>query len=152
MSIDIAQFHQVFFEESFELLDVMESGLLDLGIGDPDLETINAIFRGAHSIKGGGGTFGFTAISEFTHVLETLLDEMRNGERSVTRESVDVLLAAVDILRSMLSAAQEGTDFDAAEAADVHARLEKLLLAEKGVTEPVAAPPAEEAQIGRAHV
>ena len=145
MSIDIAQFHQVFFEESFELLDVMESGLLDLGIGDPDLETINAIFRGAHSIKGGGGTFGFTAISEFTHVLETLLDEMRNGERSVTRESVDVLLAAVDILRSMLSAAQEGTDFDAAEAADVHARLEKLLLAEKGVTEPVAAPPAEEA-------
>ncbi|MCB1746411.1 MAG: chemotaxis protein CheA [Gammaproteobacteria bacterium] len=127
MSIDIAQFHQVFFEESFEGLEVMESGLIDLEIGRPDSEAINAIFRAAHSIKGGSGTFGFTAISDFTHVLETLLDEMRNGTRDVTREAVDVLLLAVDSLREMLSAARDGSDFDAAAVAEVHDRLEELL-------------------------
>ncbi|MGE3772429.1 MAG: Hpt domain-containing protein, partial [Gammaproteobacteria bacterium] len=77
MSVDISQFHQVFFEESFEGLEIMESGLLALGVGEPDLEAINTIFRAAHSIKGGSGTFGFTAIGEFTHVMETLLDQMR---------------------------------------------------------------------------
>ena len=126
MSIDIAQFHQVFFEESFEGLEVMESGLVELEIGRPDIEAINSIFRAAHSIKGGSGTFGFTDIGEFTHVVEALLDEMRSGERDVTREAVDVLLAAVDSLRDMLNAARDGTDFDAASVADVHTRLEAL--------------------------
>ncbi len=127
MSIDIAQFHQVFFEESFEGLEVMESSLLDLEIGQPDSEAINTIFRAAHSIKGGSGTFGFSAIGEFTHVLETLLDEMRNGTRDVTREAVDVLLLAVDSLREMLSAARDGADFDANAVAEVHAKLERQL-------------------------
>lgn len=127
MSIDIAQFHQVFFEESFEGLEVMESGLLDLEIGRPDAEAINSIFRAAHSIKGGSGTFGFSAISDFTHVLETLLDDMRNGTRDVTRDAVDALLLAVDSLRAMLAAARDGATFDAAAVAEVHARLEALL-------------------------
>lgn len=127
MSIDIAQFHQVFFEESFEGLEIMESSLLDLEIGQPDSEAINTIFRAAHSIKGGSGTFGFSAIGEFTHVLETLLDEMRNGTRDVTREAVDVLLLAVDSLREMLSAARDGADFDANAVAEVHAKLERQL-------------------------
>ncbi len=81
MSIDMAQFHQVFFEESFEGLDIMESGLLNLDMGDVDSEAINTIFRAAHSIKGGSGTFGFSAVSDYTHVMETLLDEMRDGRR-----------------------------------------------------------------------
>jgi len=85
MSIDMAQFHQVFFEESFEGLEVMESGLLNLDMGDVDDEAINTIFRAAHSIKGGSGTFGFTSVSDFTHVMETLLDEMRDGRRQVTK-------------------------------------------------------------------
>ena len=127
MSIDVAQFHQVFFEESYEGLEVMESGLVDLEIGQPDSEAINAIFRAAHSIKGGSGTFGFSAISDFTHVLETLLDEMRSGKRQVTRAAVDVLLLAVDSLRSMLDAARSGTDFDAQAVADVHRKLEEEL-------------------------
>ncbi len=76
MSIDLSQFHQVFFEESFEGLDVMESSLLELDITDVDAEVINNILRAAHSIKGGTGTFGFQQVSEFTHVLETLLDEL----------------------------------------------------------------------------
>lgn len=127
MAIDVAQFHQVFFEESFEGLEVMESGLVDLEVGSPDIEAINAIFRAAHSIKGGSGTFGFSAISDFTHVLETLLDEMRAGKRQVTRDAVDVLLLAVDSLRSMLDAARSGTDFDAQAVADVHHKLEEQL-------------------------
>jgi chemotaxis protein histidine kinase CheA len=127
MAIDVAQFHQVFFEESFEGLEVMESGLVDLEVGSPDIEAINAIFRAAHSIKGGSGTFGFSAISDFTHVLETLLDEMRAGKREVTRDAVDVLLLAVDSLRSMLDAARSGTDFDAQAVADVHHKLEEQL-------------------------
>ncbi|MBA1333489.1 hypothetical protein QQ73_21430, partial [Candidatus Endoriftia persephone str. Guaymas] len=107
MSIDMAQFHQVFFEESFEGLEIMESGLLNMDPGTVDDEEINAIFRAAHSIKGGSGTFGFNDIASFTHVMETLLDEMRDGRRPVTSEAVDALLRSVDILRDMLSAASE---------------------------------------------
>ncbi len=112
MSIDMAQFHQVFFEESFEGLDIMESGLLNLDMGDVDDEEINTIFRAAHSIKGGSGTFGFTSVSDFTHVMETLLDEMRDGRRQVTQPAVDVLLGSVDCLREMLTAIQDEQDID----------------------------------------
>ncbi len=63
MSIDMSQFYQVFFEESREHLDSMESLLLELDIGDPDAEQLNAIFRAAHSIKGSAGTFGFTDLA-----------------------------------------------------------------------------------------
>ena len=112
MSIDLAQFHQVFFEESFEGLDAMETGLLDLDIGDVDSEEINTIFRAAHSIKGGAGTFGFMEVSNFTHVMETLLDEMRDGRRQVTQPTVDVLLKSVDFLREMLTAIQDGEEVD----------------------------------------
>ena len=77
MAIDMKQFHQTFFDESFEGLDIMESGLLGLEVGAADNDVVNSIFRAAHSIKGGSGTFGFTDIASFTHVLETLLDQMR---------------------------------------------------------------------------
>ena len=110
MAIDMAQFHQVFFEESFEGLDAMESGLLNLDLGDVDADVINTIFRAAHSIKGGSGTFGFLVISDFTHVMETLLDEMRNGRRQVTQPAINVLLGSVDCLREMLQAIQAGED------------------------------------------
>ncbi|MBL1265115.1 chemotaxis protein CheA [Methylomicrobium sp. RS1] len=114
MSIDMSQFHQVFFEECFEGLDAMESGLLNLDTGDIDAEMINTIFRGAHSIKGGSGTFGFHDVADFTHVMETLLDEMRDGRRKVTQPAVDVLLGSVDCLRTMLTSIQEGESVDQA--------------------------------------
>ena len=79
MSIDISQFLDVFYEESFEGLAVMEQGLLGLDPDAVDGETINAIFRAAHSIKGGAGTFGLNEVSEFTHTMETLLDQIRDG-------------------------------------------------------------------------
>jgi len=127
MSIDMAQFHQVFFEESFEGLDIMESGLLNMDPSAVDAEGINAIFRAAHSIKGGSGTFGFSHISGFTHVMETLLDEMRDGRRPVTPSGVEVLLRSVDILRAMLTATSEGGEIDQAHVERIKAELEAEL-------------------------
>jgi two-component system chemotaxis sensor kinase CheA len=112
MSIDMSQFHQVFFEECFEGLEAMESGLLNLDTGDIDSEVINTIFRGAHSIKGGSGTFGFNDVADFTHIMETLLDEMRDGRRKVTQPAIDVLLGSVDCLRTMLTSIQAEESVD----------------------------------------
>jgi two-component system chemotaxis sensor kinase CheA len=123
----MAQFHQVFFEESFEGLDIMESGLLDMQPGEADSEEINSIFRAAHSIKGGAGTFGFTDIAGFTHIMETLLDEMRDGRRDVTSDAINVLLKSVDILRHMLNAAQDGNNVDEATVAEQKGELERVL-------------------------
>src|SRR3984893_40068 len=107
MSIDLEmeEILNLFFEESFEGLDTMESGLLTLKDGT-DRETINTIFRAAHSIKGGAGTFGFMEISGFTHSVETLLDEMRNGTRGITPDALQVLLQSVDVIREMTQSAQ----------------------------------------------
>ncbi|MFC1602031.1 chemotaxis protein CheA [Pseudomonadota bacterium] len=127
MTIDMAQFHQVFFDESFEGLDVMESGLLEMDPGSADPEQINSIFRAAHSIKGGSGTFGFTDIADFTHVMETLLDEMRDGRRQVTTEGVNVLLASVDVLREMLTATSEGAELNPERVKVQKADLDRLL-------------------------
>lgn len=127
MSIDLEQFHETFFEESFEGLDIMESGLLELEQGEVDLENINTIFRSAHSIKGGSGTFGFTSVAEFTHDMETLLDEMRNGERSVTEPIVETLLGCVDVLRNMLTAIKDGSEIDVDSVAQMTNALKELL-------------------------
>lgn len=130
MSIDISQFHDVFFEESFEGLDAMESGLLNLSVGAADVDAINTIFRAAHSIKGGAGTFGFMDVSTFTHVMETMLDEMRNGEREVSAESTNLLLDAVDVLREMLTAVQQKVETDDARIADIRQKLEIMMAGE----------------------
>jgi len=139
MSIDVSQFHQVFFEESFEGLDAMEMGLLSMQEGSPDMEIVNTIFRAAHSIKGGAGTFGFSQVSAFTHGLETLLDQMRNGQRDVSSEAVNILLQAVDVLREMLTAVQQSEDVDNARVNEVSIQIESLLghATEKTVTETV---------------
>lgn len=102
MNIDMSQFNQVFFEESAEHLSEMERLLLGLDVASPDSEDLNAIFRAAHSIKGGSGTFGFTDMAEVTHVLENLLDRMRKGEMMPTPEIVNALLSSVDIIRAQL--------------------------------------------------
>jgi len=140
MSIDISQFHDVFFEESFEGLDAMESGLLNLDVGAADIDAINTIFRAAHSIKGGAGTFGFMAVSEFTHVMETMLDETRNGEREVTAELTNLFLESVDVLREMLTAVQQKTDTDDVRIENVRNKLEAMMAGESVAVkaEPVA--------------
>ncbi len=135
MSIDLSEFHDIFFEECFEGLEVLESGLLNLD-QNTDVEEINAIFRAAHSIKGGGASFGFTDISDFTHVMETLLDEMRDGRRAITREVVDLLLKSVDCLRDMTNAAKNSEDSDQQRTAAIKQQLEDML-ATDGDTKPV---------------
>ena len=127
MGIDIGQFVQTFFEESLEGLDIMEAGLLALPPGAADLEQINTIFRAAHSIKGGSGTFGFKAVTDFTHVMETLLDKMREGQLAVTGEAVNSLLESVDCLREMLMAVRQNTEIDNDRVQDLQGRLAQLL-------------------------
>ncbi len=105
----------------------MESGLLNLDIGAADNDTVNSIFRAAHSIKGGSATFGFSEVAEFTHGMETLLDEMRDGSRDVTQGSVDTLLQSVDCLREMLAASRDKTPIDTERAAVVKGELEEIL-------------------------
>ncbi|WP_036249058.1 chemotaxis protein CheA [Methylobacter sp. BBA5.1] len=136
MSIDMAQFHQVFFEECFEGLEAMESGLLNLDTGDIDSEAINVIFRGAHSIKGGSGTFGFSNVADFTHIMETLLDEMRDGRRQVTQAAIDVLLGSVDCLREMITAIQQEQDVDETRVAEQKSALEVELYGSEASVEP----------------
>ena len=135
MTIDLTQFHDAFFEESFEALDSMESALLKLDIGAPDSELINTIFRVAHSIKGGSATFGFSDIASFTHSLETLLDELRSGGMQVTLAMSDLLLKSVDVMRAMLRAVQAKQPIEAQRVSDLQFDLE-LMIAQKPALTP----------------
>ncbi|MDP1706078.1 MAG: Hpt domain-containing protein, partial [Sulfurimicrobium sp.] len=112
MTIDMSQFYQVFFDETAEHLASMESLLVGMDINDPNLDDLNAIFRAAHSIKGGSGTFGFTDMTEVTHVLENLLDRLRKEELVLRDEMVDAFLQAGDILKLQLEAHQNGGEVD----------------------------------------
>ena len=127
MSIDLSQFKQTFIEESDEGLDVLESGLLALDSGTADDEVIHAVFRAAHSIKGGAGTFGLNEIASFTHVMETLLDEMRDGRRAISKEGVNLLLNSVDVLRELMDAARDDVPPEMSRANDVKTQLDSLL-------------------------
>lgn len=130
MSMDLQRFHATFFEESREGLDAMEAGLLAMEDGQHDAETINSVFRAAHSIKGGAGTFGFDAIASLTHVLETLLDELRAGKRALESAAVDAMLASVDVLRALLREAEHGQPADPESVRAVTVRLQAVLSGE----------------------
>ncbi|MEE2731446.1 MAG: chemotaxis protein CheA [Pseudomonadota bacterium] len=140
MSIDLSQFHQVFFEESFEGLQVMESSLLELDCENVDSETINSIFRAAHSIKGSSSTFGFAEVAEFTHVLETLLDQVREGTRQLLPDHVDLLLQSVDCLRGMLTALQAQETVDTAQSSVLIQAFNDILEGRQPVTQSASTP------------
>lgn len=145
MSMDLQRFHATFFEESREGLDAMEAGLLALESGQQDPEIINSVFRAAHSIKGGAGTFGFDAIAGLTHVLETLLDELRAGKRALEPAAVDAMLSSVDVLRALLREAEHGQPADPQAVANVKARLEAVLSGQAVATAaPIAAAPVDD--------
>jgi two-component system, chemotaxis family, sensor kinase CheA len=131
MTLDLAQFHDAFFDESFEALDTMEAALLKLNVGAPEPEVINTIFRVAHSIKGGSATFGFAEVASFTHTCETLLDELRGNRMQVTRPITDLLLKSVDIMREMLRAVQHKSPIDAQRVADLQFDLELAIVQNK---------------------
>ncbi|TQK08154.1 chemotaxis protein CheA [Herbaspirillum sp. SJZ107] len=126
MTIDISQFYKVFFDEAEELLAEKERLLLAVDIASPDPEDLNAIFRTAHSIKGGASTFGLNDMSEVTHVLESLLDRIRKGEMALTAQHVDAFLAAKDILKMQLDGHRNGADVDGEEVANVRMMLHEL--------------------------
>ncbi|KWN12431.1 chemotaxis protein CheA [Burkholderia territorii] len=126
MTLDITQFYQTFFDEADELLAQMEQLLLNLDVGSPDPEDLAAIFRAAHSIKGGAATFGFSALTETTHILESLLDRARNHELTLTKEMVDAFLETKDVLSDQLADYRASAEPDAAAAATICAKLERL--------------------------
>jgi len=126
MTIDISQFFQVFFDEAEELLAEMERLLLAVDVDAPDAEDLNAIFRTAHSVKGGASTFGVTDMTEVTHILETLLDRIRKGEMALTSEHVDAFLAAKDILKMQLDGHRHGAEVDQDAVGDVRMMLQSL--------------------------
>ena len=141
--MDITRFHATFFEESRENLAAMEAGLLDMESGGGGGDTIHVVFRAAHSIKGGSATFGFTAIADLTHLLETLLDEARSGKRTLDGVAISALLGSVDALRMLLAAAEHGDAIDQAMLARARAELERLLSGASAVeAAPAAAAPA----------
>jgi two-component system chemotaxis sensor kinase CheA len=145
MTLDITQFYQTFFDEADELLAQMEQLLLNLNVGTPDPEDLAAIFRAAHSIKGGAATFGFTALTETTHILESLLDRARNNELTLRKDMIDTFLETKDVLAEQLAAYRASEEPNAASAAAICAKLERLHAAE-GSGAPAAEPAPAPAQ------
>jgi len=126
IDIDMSQFHDIFFEEAIEGIEVMEKELLNLHAGDCDHEIINTIFRAAHSIKGSASTFGFEDIGQFTHSIETMLDKIRNNELEISQEIITVLLSAVDCLSNMLSNEKSNEAHDISTIESVKEQLDRL--------------------------
>ena len=133
-TISIAQFHKVFFEESLEGLDAMETALLALDEGG-DAELVHSIFRAAHSIKGGAATFGFPEMAAFTHEAESLLDQVRDGHRAIDKSIIELMLRTVDCLRGMFDRAQSSRPLIDAQSE----ALKQELAAAVGHAVPVAA-------------
>ncbi len=141
---DLSRFKQTYFDESAELLAVAEAGLLRLAPGEIDMDEVNAIFRAVHSIKGGGGAFGFNDLVAFAHEFETVMDGVRNAEIPVSTELVDTLIRANDVLARLLAHAADGTDPPAGTTDDTVAALRRFLgKAEAPEEEPPPAPAAK---------
>jgi two-component system chemotaxis sensor kinase CheA len=136
--IDLSQFYQVFFEEAGENLESMEQKLLELNVDAADDEELNAIFRCAHSVKGGAATFGFSDVAALTHQMETLLDKLRRHELNPTSAMVDVLLAAGDALKAQL-AVHQGSASSAPDTSELLGRIRAMA---EGQTPAPAAPKA----------
>lgn len=136
MSMDISDFYQTFFDEADELLADMEQHLLDLAPDAPDAEQLNAIFRAAHSIKGGAGTFGFTILQETTHLMENLLDEARRGEMQLNTDIINLFLETKDIMQEQLDAYKSSQEPDAASFEYICNALRQLALEAKGENAP----------------
>ena len=136
MSVDMSQFHQVFFDETDEHLATMEGVLLAVDVAAPDSEDLNAIFRAAHSIKGGAATFGFGDLAALTHVLENLLDKVRKGTMQLSTAMVDVCLQAKDVLAAMLAAHRGAPSVDPSSVRAVEQQLTALVNKDAAVPAP----------------
>jgi len=135
--MDMNDFSEIFFTEAEELLAEMEQQLLGLDISTPDKEQLNAIFRAAHSLKGGAGTFGFVALQETTHLLENLLDQARSDELQLNRAIINLFLESKDIMQAQLEAYQTSQDPDEASFRYICEALRDIALQEQGAVAPV---------------
>ncbi|XQU08813.1 chemotaxis protein CheA [Halomonas sp. LY9] len=144
--MDIADFFDTFFEEAEELLADMEQHLLELDVDDPDSEQLNAIFRAAHSIKGGAGTFGFSVLQKTTHIFENLLDHARKGELTLRAEHVDTFLEAKDIMHEQLDAYRNEEEPNQEAYERICHTLQQIALEEIGKTLDAPAAPAKKAE------
>ena len=132
MSMDISDFYQTFFDEADELLADMEQHLLGLDPQEPDSEQLNAIFRAAHSIKGGAGTFGFRVLQETTHILENILDGARRGEMQLSTDIINLFLETKDIMQEQLDAYKTGQEPNEESFKYICEALRQLALEAKG--------------------
>jgi two-component system chemotaxis sensor kinase CheA len=146
MKIDLSQFRETFLQESADHMATIESELLALRSRPADTEILNTIFRSAHSIKGGAGSFGMENLVRFTHGLESLLDRLRNGEIEAGEAIIAVLLGSVDVLRALLNPASEDVMPDAAES--LLASMSELCQAGSAQPAPVAEPHGEAPRTG----
>lgn len=141
--LDLSQFYETFFDEADELLAQMEQLLLELDVGAPDIEQLNAIFRAAHSIKGGAATFGcFNQLAGTTHLLENLLDAIRRGEMALRTDMIDIFLETKDVLKSQLDAYRASEEPDEAVFERICAVLRQLALEHKDPAAAAAPAPA----------
>lgn len=124
---DLSEFYQTFYEECYELIDNIEKVLLEIDLSNVSDETLNAIFRCAHSIKGGSSTFGFMEISSFTHVMENYLDLVRKKKRTLTKDVVELLLKSLDSVRGMINDLQGGKPVDDSQAKTLIIRYNELI-------------------------
>ncbi|MCA1175218.1 MULTISPECIES: chemotaxis protein CheA [unclassified Pantoea] len=131
--MDISDFYQTFFDEADELLADMEQHLLGLDPQEPDSEQLNAIFRAAHSIKGGAGTFGFTVLQETTHILENILDGARRGEMQLSTNIINLFLETKDIMQEQLDAYKTAQEPNAENFKYICEALRQLALEAKGI-------------------
>lgn len=136
MEIDLQQFYQTFFQESEEHIENLESSLLRLEESPEDKELLNSIFRSAHTIKGTSGSLGLTSISEFTHLIETLLDKLRNQEMRADSELIGLILKSVDCIKGMIKGVRDEGEADVSVANSLRPRLEEALSSEFSVQSP----------------
>ncbi|MCL6744363.1 chemotaxis protein CheA [Kosakonia sp. R1.Fl] len=151
--MDISDFYQAFFDEADELMADMEKYLLELDLDSPDREVLNAIFRAAHSIKGGAGTFGFTVLQQTMHILENLLDDVRSGTLTITGPIRDLFLESKDIMQDQLDAYKASAEPDEETFHYICEALRQIALdgtASAAVSTDVAAPVAAETVIAEA--
>ena len=139
--VDLSQFFETFFDEADELLADMERLLLGLDLGNPDIDELNAIFRAAHSIKGGAGTFGcFGHLADTTHLLENLLDLIRRGEMPLRKDMIDLFLETKDVLTEQVAAYRNSQEPNLEAYERICAQLRALALEQKGETVQAPAP------------
>ena len=131
---DLIELKALFLDECLENIELLEQGLMRMGDGEGDLDTLNDVFRAAHSIKGGAATFGYVPMSELTHYMETLLDEMRSGRRPVEDTDVELLLRALDLVQGILQGSRESDASDHPERAALQTSLQASVERGAGVS------------------